>query len=357
MPDIVITSIDLAAGLKPKNLVVPAMEVDVTLKNPPAELQSAIKDGKLILQKIEVAAFEVLKKARDDVRAGILELDESYEKNPPADKHEAEERVETLNATCKKIAQAQSDAACAAAEAEWDRQVKKEEDLTSFKVVFGLKMALGTISVAASVISAVMSMGVLAATILGAAKTVAGMASDVYTFCRDMPKTEKDIISTDETLAERWSDKKLTAGKVGKELAAALGAPLVKSIDGLEKLLGEYNAKNAKRDHMADALWKQADKLFDSTDKAPPNPSEEFVKTLQELRANITELLDEISDLGAESKKSDAFYDAYQARCDTYKAMEGGKLGKTAKATGVATIMATVASTANTVAEIATRLA
>jgi hypothetical protein len=37
---------------------------------------------------------------------------------------------------CKKIAEAQSDAACAAAEAEWDRQVKKDKDLTKFKPNF-----------------------------------------------------------------------------------------------------------------------------------------------------------------------------------------------------------------------------
>ena len=357
MSDITITSIDLAEGLKPKNLVVPPMEVDVALKNPPAELQKAIKDGDLVLQKIAAAAFAVLKKARDNVSDAIVELDESYAKNPPADKREAEERAETLNAVCKKIAQAQSDAACSAAEAEWDRQIKKKKDLTKFRVMFGLKMTLGTISAAASVVSAVLSLGTLAITILGAAKTVAGMASDIYTFCRDMPKTENDIIGTDVALAKRWTDDKLTAGKVGDELAAALGTPFVKSISGLGKLLAEYSAKNGKRDKMADALWGQAKKLMASIERAPPKPNEEFRKTLDKLGAAATKLLDQISALSAASKSSDLFYDVYQARCDTYKAMEGGKLGKTAAATGILVTLAGIASTADTVASIAMQLA
>ncbi len=357
MPDIDITSVDLAAGLKPKNLVVPEMQVDVVLKNPSAELSKAIKDDKLILQKIEDAAFTVLKQARDDVRDAILDLDQTYTKKPPADKREADERAATLNAMCKKIAAAQSSAAVAAAEAEWDRQVKKDKELTKFKVTFALKMALGSISVAASVISAVMSLGTLAITIVGAAKTVAGMASDIYTFCRDIPKTETEIIDTDAELAKSWTDDKLTAGKVGKELAAALGAPFVKSIGGLEKLLSEYSAKNAKKDHMADALWKEAKQLMANIEEVPAKTSEEMTKAVKQLGPAVTKLLDQISELSAASKSNDTFHDVYQARCDTYKAMEGGKLGKTAAATGLATILAGIASTADTVVSIATKLA
>ncbi|HME78256.1 MAG TPA: hypothetical protein VKI00_22190 [Mycobacterium sp.] len=356
MPDIVVTSVDLAEGLKPKNLVVPPMRVDVVLKNPAVELRKAIKDESLILQKIEAAAFAVVKKARDDVRDAILQLDQSYTKDPPADKREAEQRAETLNATCKKIAEAQSDAACAAAKSEWERQVKKNKDLTKFKVVFGLKMTLGTIAVAASVVSAVMSLGVLAITIVGAAKTVAGMASDIYSFCRDIPKTEGNIIGTDAVLAKIWTDDKLTAGKVGKELAAALGAPFVKSIAGLDKLLSEYNAKNAKKDQVADALWGQTKKLMASIDQAPAKANEKLSKTLKQLGPAVTKLLDQISSLSSASKSNDLFYDVYRGRCDTYKAMEGSKLGKTATATEVLVVLAGIASTADTIADVAMTL-
>ncbi len=60
---------------------------------------------------------------------------------------------------------------------------------------------------------------------------------------------------------------------------------------------------------MADALWKEAQKLMDSIKKAPPKPSEEFAKTLKQLGSAVTKLLDQISSLGAASKSSDLFYD------------------------------------------------
>jgi hypothetical protein len=59
-------------------------------------------------------------------------------------------------------------------------------------------------------------------------------------------------------------------------------------------LLSEYSAKNAKRDHMADALWGQANKLMDSIAKAPPKPNEEFRRKLKQLGSAVTKLLDQI---------------------------------------------------------------
>ena len=94
-----------------------------------------------------------------------------------------------------------------------------------------------------------------------------------------------------------------------------------------------------------------------SIEKAPPKPNEQFRKTLEKLGSAVTKLLDQISDLSAASKSSDLFHDVYQARCDTYKAMEGGKLGKTATATEVLATLAGIASTADTVASIAMQLA
>lgn len=356
MPDIVVTEIDLASGIKAKNLVVPPMPVQVLLRNPPADLQKAIKADKLIVQKIAATAFEKLKAARDDFRAAIADLDAGYTRKPPADKAEAEARVQTLNATCRMIAKAQGDAASAAAMQEWTRQAKKNKDLTVFKVVFGLKMALGTISVAASVVSAVMSLGTLAVTIVGGAKTVLSMAMSVETYCRGIATTEKDIIDTDATLAKAWQDKKLTGGKIGRELAAALGLPLVKSIGGLGGLLDEYNAKSAKKDAAADAMWKEAKKLMAAIRKAPDKVSPAQRKTLDALGDQVTSLLDQIGALVAASEANDAFYSLYLARMRTYQAMEGKPLGRAGRATGVLVAAAGVASTAGTVVQIAQAL-
>lgn len=353
MPDIEITRIDLAQKLRPSNLEVPPTIVEVVLKNPPAELRKAIAEDKLIVQRLAEAAFDKLKDARTAFADGIRDVDASYGRKPPADEREALDRAKTLNNQCKQIASAQSAAAVAAVEAEWSRMVKKNKDLARFDATFAFKMVLGTISVTASVLSAILSMGVLAVTILGAAKTVAGMAADIYNFVRDMDKTESDIIGTDLALSKAWTNDKLTAGKVGKELAAALGAPFVKSLGGLKTLLSEYNAKNARKDKIADALWKKAKELMANIDKAPT----EQKKTLAALGKEVTKLLDQIGDLTALSKSNDLFYDTYKARLATYDAMRGGRLGGTAKLTQGAVVLAGVVSTADMIVSIATKLA
>ncbi|MGH7041391.1 MAG: hypothetical protein ACREFY_04575 [Acetobacteraceae bacterium] len=357
MPDIEITRVDLAQGLRPKNLEVPPTIIEVVLKNPPTALQKAIADDKLIVQKLAEAAFDKLKDARAAFSDGIKQIDESYGKKPPADEREALDRVKTLNNQCKQIAEAQSAAAVAAAEAEWKRAAKKNKDLAKFDAGFAFKMVVGTISVAASVISAILSMGVLAITILGAAKTVVGMASAVYNFARDMDKTESDIIDTDLALAKTWTDDELTAGKTGKELAAALGVPFVNSIGGLGTLLDEYNAKNARKDKAADEMWKKAKVLMANIEKAPDSLSAEQKKSLDALGKQTTALLNQVGDVTALSKSNDLFYDAYKARLDTYEALRGGRLGATAKLTGGAAVLAGIVSTTNTILDIATKLA
>ena len=66
MADLDITTVDLAAGLKLKNLVIPPMEIEVTYKNAPADLIKAVKADRVIVQKLAMAVFEALNKARKD---------------------------------------------------------------------------------------------------------------------------------------------------------------------------------------------------------------------------------------------------------------------------------------------------
>lgn len=357
MADFDITSIDLAEGLKTKNVVVPAMVVDVVLSNPPADLLKAWKGDKLIVQKVGGAAIDVLNKSRKTFQAAVKDIDDGYTKKPPADAREAEDRARTLTTVCKQIVDAQKSAAIAAATGEWNTYIKKNKDLTKFKVVFGVKTALGTISVAASVAAAVLSMGTLAITILGAAKTVAGMAADIYNYCRDIAKAEQDIIDADKVLAETWTDDKLTAGKTGRELAAALGIPFVKSIGGLSKLLTEYNAKNAMKDQVAEKAWSKAKELMSTVSKAEKSAGASMKPALEKLGNEVGNLLDQISALSAASKSNDLFHKTYEARCATYEAMQGKKLGRAAGATGVLAMAAGIASTAKTMVDIAAKLA
>ncbi len=358
MPDIDVTSIDLADGLKVKNIVVPPMIVDVVLKNAPADLQKALKDDKVVIQKIAMAAFEVLNKAKKAFQDAARDLDASYDKKPPDDMAEAQERVKTFNTVCNQIAEAQGQAATKAAEAEWTNQARKNQQLTKYDGLFAMRIVLGVVAVAASLVHTVMSFGATSAVaIVSIAKTCVGMAADIYNHCRDMAKTEEDIIETDETLAKTWTDSKLTAGKVGRELAAALGVPVVKSIGGLDNLLTEYDAKNARKDKMADQLYGKAKDLMKAIKKAGDKVGPETQKKLDVLGKKVDGLLEEVGDLSTGGKKCDAFSAAYQARLKIYQAMRGAKLGKTAAASGIAVLAGGAASTASPIVEIAVALA
>ncbi len=358
MPDIDVTSIDLAAGLKVKNIVVPPMVVDVVLKNASADLQKALKDDKVVIQKIAMAAFEVLNKAKKAFQDAAGDLDDGYDKKPPADVAEAEERVRTFNTVCKQIAEAQGQAATKAAEAEWTNQARKNKELTKYDGLFALRIVLGVVAVAASLVHTIMSFGATSAlAIVSIAKTCVSMTADIYNHCREMAKTEADIIETDETLEKTWADPEITAGKVGRELAAALGAPVVKSIGGFGKLLTEYDAKIARKDKLADKLYDKAKEMMKAIDKASAKAGPEMQKKLANLGKKVDGLLSEVGDISAGTKKCDAFSATYQARLKIYEAMRGAKLGKVATGTGIALLAGGAVSTAETIVEIAVALA
>jgi hypothetical protein len=172
-----------------------------------------------------------------------------------------------------------------------------------------------------------------------------------------MDKAERDIIDTDLTLSKSWNSAELTKGMAARELAAALGVPFVKSVGTMQALLTEYNAKNARKDRMADKMWAQAKKLMTKVEAASGQGTEAQQALLKKLAASVDTLLDKIGELDKAGASNDLFYEAYAARCATYQAMEGGKLGKTATATGVMVMLAGIASTAETIVDIATKLA
>jgi len=361
MADLTLASMDLARGLKPKHLVVPDMSVEVLFKSPPKELVAAFEKDKLIGQKVQAAALAALKKARDDFQAAIAATDEAFSKKPPKDPAEIDERVKTLNTVCRQIAEAQAGVATAAAEAEWTSYVRKNKDLLKYRALFAVRMTLATISVAASLTHTVMSFGATSAIgILGIAKTVISVAADIRNQLRAIAEAEKDIINTDAALAAEWLDKvgaKDKLKRVGQELAAALGAPVVKSIIGLGKLLTEYNAKIAAQDNAAEKLWTQAKKLMDAVAAAQKVAGPGVKKDFDKLGSKVSELLDQIGAMSAVSKSQDQFHTVYLDRFNTYKKMQGEALGATASATGGLVQLASIAATLDTIVSIAQAIA
>lgn len=109
--------------------------------------------------------------------------------------------------------------------------------------------------------------------------------------------------------------------------------PFIKSVASLQKILAEYNSKNARKDHLADELWSRSKKLMASIEAAPATVSEAQKKALKLAGDAVTRLLDQLSELSALSRSNDLFHATYQARWETYRAFEGGKLGGTAEKT------------------------
>ncbi len=358
MADIQIASIDLAQGLSVKNLVVPTMMAEVVLSNAPKEIQAAFTKDKLIGQKLLKTAFEALNEAKKSFQEAAKATDEIFEKKPPKDEKEAEDRVKTLNVMCRQIAEAQGGKATKAVEAEWAVYVKKNKDLTKFRALFAMRLGLSVISVAANVGHTVMTFGASSAVaILGIAKTVVSVGTDIYNQVRDISKAETDIIDTDIVLAKVWNEKAVGAKQVGRELAGALGVPFVKSIAGMGKLLTEYNAKIAVKDKSTEDLWKKAKNLMDVIDKTDKDNNPQLQKAIKPLGSKVTALLDQITDLNAKSSDYDGFYAAYKNRYDTYRTLEGKALGHAAKGTEGVIMLAGIVSTAKTIVDLASALA
>lgn len=358
MPDMDIASMDLAKGLKVSNFNVPPMLIDVVLKNPPTDLQKALKDDKLVIQKIIMASYGVLNKAKADFQSAATELDATFAKKPPVDEKEAVDRAKTLNVLCRQIADAQGKAATQAAEDEWKTQVRKKKNLSKYDGLFAARMTLGVISVAVSALHTALTFGATSAiAIATSAATIAGMCSDIHNHCRDMAKTEEDIIDTDKVLAKAWTNDKATAGKVGRELAAALGVPLVKSIGGLGTLLTEYSAKNARKDKLGDDLYKKAKELMKKIAAARKDVGPAMQKKLDAVGKQVDALLDRVGDLSKTSQAADRFAKSYGARYDIYRAMEGAKLGAAAEGTGLLVIAEGIVSASVSIVQVAAKLA
>jgi hypothetical protein len=358
MADLAIASIDLAAGLKLKKLYMPETVINVVIQNAPADLVKAAKDDKLTLQPVIEAAFDSLASAKSEFQSAMKDLDAKFDKNPLKTVKELADRAETLSVMYKQIAQAQAAAAAKAAENAWAVAARKKKDLLKYKVKFWANAVLGALSIAASVTSAVMSLGVLAVTIIGAAKTCVQLAKSIYDYMRSLSDLEKTIEAADEVIQQTWKEKS-NAGKImGRDLASALGVPFVKSVAGLRKNLDEYSAKCGAQTKAAEKMWTEAQEIMTAIGKLPDDAGDK--KTEKELGTAVTKLLDEISDVMKNGKANDAFYAEFSARADKYEKMEGNLMfggAKVAPATEFLTKAGGLAAFANTVVEIAMKLA
>jgi hypothetical protein len=318
--DIDITSLNLARGIKTKNIVVPSMMAQVTLKNPPKELEKAVKADKAIIQQVGNAAFAVLKKASDGIRATIEALDDKFEKTPP-DPAVAEKEAKGLASMCHGVADAQGKAAAAAALKVWTAYANSKSDLKQLRINFTTTVGSASFSLGSAVAKMVASHGVYFKGLYDAAKAVYTIGDAINTFFRDIDTTEAKIIDVDSGLERTWN----TAPKLAKaeELAKALGTPFLKTIGTLEALLKEYNAKLGAEAQTANKLYEKAKELMAKIENAPDTLNDSQKKQLAAMGVKVTGLLDKIGDALDLNKKGIDLYNSYTQHCATYKAMRG----------------------------------
>ena len=373
MPGIKLAEMDFSAGLKTKHLKVPAMKATVELKDVPKDLQKAIDKDKLIVQHLIMAAYEQLNASKKDIHGAILDFDANLAKKPPASEKEMADREKTLNVFCKQATEAQGGLAVKAVEKAWANFVSKKKDMSKFKLQFGWKMVQGSISIVAGSVSVAANVAGAALTAGGAtpvailgicmtvgsiAKTAVSMAAEIYTFARDIEKAEKYLRETDDVLANAYSSGKLDFKAGAREVAAILGAPFVKSVGGMQKLLVEFHAKTAKIDEKSEKLYQQAKKLIAQIEKLEkeklPKEAAVLTKILGE-KATIT--LDKIHELQARVKTKDAFYEDMSQRYECYKTLRGAPLQKIGVTKETADTLIFIGSTLKTIVDTSIKLA
>lgn len=356
----VLASTDFAQGLAVKNVKVPKMEATITWENPEALKGYDTAKEKVILQKLIAEALAGLKAAKDEIQSAIEAFDADYGKKPPATQKEADERLKTFQTVCGQIAKAQEAKVKKAVEAEWEFHRKRDAALTKMNLKFSAQIILGAISLAVAVTTAALSMGTLAVTLVGAAKTIASTAMTIKEFAGDRDGAAKDVIDIDLTLSKAYNkpEVKGKAFKAAKEIAVAAGMPFVDTVGKLETKLEDFLGKSARVDKETQKLFENANKLMDALKKIDAaKVGAENAKRAEQMGAKVGALLDKVGELRASIDGDNVFYKVNAERCRTYKAMNGKALSGASKGVQALVMIAGIVADAKSIVEIALKFA
>jgi hypothetical protein len=351
---------DFSAGISVKNLKLPRMNASITWENAEALKGYDTAKEKLILQKLMAEARDGLNAAHKEIKSAIEDFDKEYARKPPATQREADERLRTFQTVCGQIAKAQEAKVKKAVEAEWETHKKRDAALAKMNLKFAAEITLNAISLAVAVTVAVLSIGTLAVTLVGAAKTLVSSAVLIHGFAGDRDKAANDVVDTDLTLSKIYlgPNVKGKAFKTAKEFAVAAGVPFIDSVGKFEKQIDDFRGKSARVDKETQKLFEQANKLMEvvkKIDAAKAGPDN--AKKLADMGSKNAALLDKIGELMKSIDGDNAFDRAYSARCKTYNEMNGKALANGSKAVAVLAVAATIVANAKSVAEIALKLA
>jgi hypothetical protein len=360
MAKLILAEQDFAQGLKLSNLQVPPMNAVVTWENPEALKDYDKKGEKLILQNLIATAYKELTAARKEVQDAIKAFDEQLGKKPAASPEEAKERIKTFQTVCGQITKAQESKVKAAVEQVWATHKKRDAALFRINLKFAAEITLNAISLAVSITVAALSMGSLAVTLIGAAKTALSTALLIKDFASGRDSTAQEVIGIDLDLAKAYLGPNMK-GKAflgAKEVAVAAGFPFLSSVGKMETKLEDFLGKSGRVDKETQTLYEQANKLMAEIRKASEGKvGTDNAKHLKEMGDKTTSLLDQIGALNKSVDGDNLFYNSYCARCEVYKALKGRALGAAGRFAAIAVVIAGIAATAKSVADIAVKLA
>ena len=134
--------------------------------------------------------------------------------------------------------------------------------------------------------------------------------------------------------------------------------PFVKSVGGFGNLMTEYDAKNARRDKLAEGLYTKAKELMkkieEADKKAWAGDAQEAGWARQESNGPAQQGL---ATSWRRATLCDGFSKTYRSRLDIYRKMEGKALGRHGKRHGYRGTSSRRAATADTIVTIAQALA
>jgi hypothetical protein len=356
----ILTQLDFAAGLKTRNIVVPAMLAVVTWENEEALKGYDGKKEKVILQTLILEAANGLKQSQKDIQAAIVDFDTQLGKKPSASKEEAAERVRTFTTVCKQITRAQEEKVQRMVAAKWEQQKKRDAALARINLLFAAKIIVSAISLSASIAIAALSLGALAVTLIGAAKTAVSAALLIKDFAAGRDKAAKEVYDIDQALWKIYMGPKMKgkAFKTASEVAVAAGVPFIESVGKLETKLKDFLGKSARVDDDRQKLFTCANTLLAAVkkiDAAKAGP--ENAKKLKAMGDKITGMLDEIHELAKSVAGDNDFFATMQARCERYRELNGTALTAGASVVSFAVLAAGIAATAKSIVDIAVSLA
>jgi len=359
MAKVVLAEQDFAAGVGVRHLKLPRLKAVVTWDNAEALKDYDGAKEKLILQKLIAEAIGGLKEAHKEIKAAIEDFDAAYGRNPPASQKEADERLRTFQTVCEKAAAGQEAKVRKAVEEEWKLHQKRDAALARLNLKFAVDITINAISLAVAVTTAALSMGSLAVTLVGAAKTVVSTALLIKEHAGDRDDAAKDVIDIDLTLSKAYNgpEVKGKAFKTAKEIAVAAGMPFVDTVGKLDKKLEDFLAKSARVDKEAQKLYESANKLMAAIGKVDAGQvGDDNAKKVGQMGDKTGKLLDRIGDLMKSVDGDNAFYKANRARCDHYAQMNGKALASASKGVAALVMVAGIVAEAKAIVDIALKL-